>query len=269
MLNRFIKKSSKFFAVLLTATLAFTPLSYAAPVTSFAEFQTALSDGTATIDVSNNITADGEDSLGSQIANNLTINGDTYSVSGNDSASGMEVKIGDQFEEKITAINDIEFKNFYKEDDGSAIYNKGGNITIKDSSFTANKSTVRGGAIYNKTKSDEQEEEHRYGSLTIQNSLFSGNEAFAMGAIMSEGVLTITDTVFENNKAEYMGVLGITGSKKDKTTLTNVTFSNNSSTNGDGAYPNAGVIYLGGEANILIEDSNFENIVIESRWYYE
>jgi len=259
MLNRFIKKSSKFFAVLLTATLAFTPLSYAAPVTSFAEFQTALSDGTATIDVSNNITADGEDSLGSQIANNLTINGGTYSVSGNDSASGMEVKIGDQFEEKITAINDIEFKNFYKEDDGSAIYNKGGNITIKDSSFTANKSTVRGGAIYNKTKSDEQEEEHRYGSLTIQNSLFSGNEAFAMGAIMSEGVLTITDTVFENNKAEYMGVLGITGSKKDKTTLTNVTFSNNSSTNGDGAYPNAGVIYLGGEANILIEDSNFEN----------
>ena len=50
MFNKFIKKSSKFFAVLLTATLAFTPLSYGATPTSFSNFQTLISDGTAVSD---------------------------------------------------------------------------------------------------------------------------------------------------------------------------------------------------------------------------
>ena len=263
MFNKFIKKSSKFFAVLLTATLAFTPLSYGATPTSFSNFNTLLSDGTVSdITLNADLTADTTDTtLGEQAADSLTINGADNSVSGADSAYGMKIDAGSSgpLQEKITEINNIEFKNFYKEDDGAVIYNKAGNITIKNSSFTANKGTVRGGAIYHKTKSDEQPEEHRYGSLTIQNSFFSGNEAFAMGAIHSEGVLTITDTVFENNKAEYMGVLGVTGSKKDKATLTNVTFSNNSSTNNDSSFPNSGVIYLGGEARISIADSTFEN----------
>ena len=44
MFNKFIKKSSKFFAVLLAITLAFSPLSYAAPVPG----GLAISDGTIT-----------------------------------------------------------------------------------------------------------------------------------------------------------------------------------------------------------------------------
>ena len=77
MFNKFIKKSSKFFAVLLTATLAFTPLSYGATPTTFAELNTAiLSDGTPnTITISDTITAteSADTTLGEQGASVLTL----------------------------------------------------------------------------------------------------------------------------------------------------------------------------------------------------
>ena len=52
MFNNFIKKSSKLIAVVLAITLAFSPLSYAAPTpaTGFTHFQTLISDGTAVSD---------------------------------------------------------------------------------------------------------------------------------------------------------------------------------------------------------------------------
>ncbi len=164
MFNKFVKKSSKFFAVLLTATLAFTPLSYAAAPTTFAELGVAISDGSVTpqvIGLESNIEAETTDTtLGTQGATELTIKGDNFSVSGAGSASGFEIGEG-----QSATVVDTTFEKFTKTGDGSVISNTNGKLLIENSKFTANSASGKGGAIYNT------------GTMTINNSEFSGNTA--------------------------------------------------------------------------------------------
>jgi len=160
MFNKFVKKSSKFFAVLLTATLAFTPLSYAAAPATFYDLGVAISDGTTSIGLESNIVAEATDTeLGTQGATELTIKGDNFSVSGAGTASGFEIGEG-----QSATVVDTTFEKFTKDGDGSVINNKG-SLTVENSTFTANSASGKGGAIYNT------------GTMIINNSEFSGNTA--------------------------------------------------------------------------------------------
>ena len=111
MFNKFIKKSSKFFAVLLTATLALTPLSYAADVNTYEGLQDEIqASGSETeINVTDNITATNANPLGQQGSDKLTINGNNNTINGEytggeapTNVSGMKISEGQE-----TNINNI------------------------------------------------------------------------------------------------------------------------------------------------------------------
>ncbi len=121
------------------------------------------------------------------------------------------------------------------------------NITFKDGS-TVSYSTGYGGAICNQ------------GTLTVTNSIFTGNKAWNGGAIYSSGPLTVKGCTFTNNKAEiYSGtnnvgstmttgviisnIVGGDGGAIDgsNSTITSNTFSGNTANRG-GAISNSGTL---------------------------
>ena len=195
MFNKFIKKSSKFFALVLTVTLAFTPLSYGATPTTFAELGLAISDGTVTpqvIGLESNIEAETTDTtLGTQGATELTIKGDNKTVSGAGSASGFKMGEG-----QTATVVDITFEKFTKDGEGSVINNDKGKLTIENSKFKNNETYASedgiafGGAIG-----------HNRGSLTINGSTFTANSSTVAGGIFSTGPITVNDSLFEDNIA--------------------------------------------------------------------
>lgn len=270
MFNKFIKKYSKLFAVVLTATLAFSPLSYATTTpTGFADFLTIVqSDGTVTsvsVDVDGDITADTtEQDLGPVTVNaavtDLTIKSDVDGTNRTIDAKAGNNNAGFKMAEGQTAIiKDITLQNFYKADDtGAVIDNEHGDITITNSSFNNNQVTgTLGdsgfGGVINHDSTDNGSGE-RIGSLTIVGSTFTVNTATVAGAIMSTGVLDITDTKFANNTGtEVAGALGIFGSKDDTTSINNIEFNANTAVQGGGA------IALGSEANVQIQNGSFIN----------
>ena len=249
MFNKFIKKSSKFFAVLLTATLAFTPLSYAATPTTFTEFQTFISDGTATIiELDADIIADEiEQSAVTQSTSTLTIqsvDGTNKTINATSGNKNAGFKMG---EGQTTTINNLTFTNFYKAGEGAVVQNDEGSLTIENSKFKNNETYASedgiafGGAIG-----------HNRGSLTINGSTFTANSSTVAGGIFSTGPITVNDSLFEDNIAGMAaGAMGFFGHGEEITALTNVTFQNNSA----GA---AGAIALGSEVDVRITNSNFE-----------
>ncbi len=248
MFNRFIKKSSKFFAVLLTATLAFTPLSYGATPATFTDLGIAISDGTVSpqvITINDNIDADvtGE-SLGEQGADELTIDGSGKNINANNSNSGFGIT-----SDKTTTVNNVSFENFNKDGDGAVIYNHKGNLTVNQSSFSYNQATGKGGAI--RHKADE------VGSLSITNSSFTANKASIAGAVMIEGGNTsFENSSFKNNEAETVGALAIFHSNPGEiTTLSNVIFEENKSTSAASGY--AGAVALGSAVDVRVDASKF------------
>ena len=231
MFNKFIKKSSKFFAVVLAITLTFSPLSYAAPApTTFAELGVAISDGTTpnTIILGDyDFTADtGDTTLGTQGATNLTIKSDgteVREISGADHASGLTIGSG-----KITTIENITFQKFSRNNAGGAIYNSG-SLTINGANFSSNTfSSVGGGAIYTAKNA----------TTIINGGEFSYNknkvntQAYG-GAIYNEGRTEIGD---------------------------GVKFSSNSTENTNNAKTNGGAIYNKADSTVIIGD----NVVFES-----
>ena len=195
MFNNFIKKTSKFFAVLLTVTLAFTPLSYGAEVFTFTELKNALSDGSiTTIDIGTDITAgDFDNPLGSQVADSLTINGKNYVINANNKG-GMTISSG-----QTTTIKDIVLSFFKTNSSVGAIYNNGGVLNIENISFSSNSVRYNGGAIYNSNA----------GKVKIgDNSSFNFNNAGDGGAIFSSSKCEITmgDNIdFNSNTATGVG----------------------------------------------------------------
>lgn len=262
-----LKKGSKFLAVLLTAVLAFSPLSYAAPaeVSTYTDLTDAIADSSYdTINVNDSFSAsDGDSNLGEQAADSLIINGNDNSVNGNSVISGMSISAG-----QTTNINDITFTNFKKDgDQGTVIFNDGGDVTIERSTFTSNvivpdatsgdgdtPSGVGGVIGHDSAKQGGI----RIGLLTIKNSYFGANQAFGAGAILSTGDLDIEDTTFEGNTADHFGAIAVMGSKDDSTVLTRVNFIGNQDNSSDNL-PNAGAMFLGGEVDVKITTSSFTN----------
>lgn len=229
MFNKFIKKSSKFFAVLLTATLALTPLSYAADVNTYEGLQDEIqASGSETeINVTDNITATNANPLGQQGSDKLTINGNNNTINGEytggetpANVSGMKISEGQE-----TNINNINFNNFSAEEKGAVINNNKGTLSVEKSSFSYNQAGEFGGAIRHKSNTDSV-------ALTVKDSSFTANKAAIAGAVMIDGGNTkFEDTLFENNEAATIGALGIFFSNPgDVTELNRVEFKGNKST---------------------------------------
>ena len=229
MFNKFIKKSSKFLAVLLTATLALTPLSYAADVNTYEGLQDEIqASGSETeINVTDNITATNANPLGDQGADKLTINGNNNTINGEytggeapTNVSGMKISEGQE-----TNINNINFNNFSAEEKGAVINNNKGTLSVEKSSFSYNQAGEFGGAIRHKSNTDSV-------ALTVKDSSFTANKAAIAGAVMIDGGNTkFEDTLFENNEAATIGALGIFFSNPgDVTELNRVEFKGNKST---------------------------------------
>ena len=259
MFNKFIKKSSKFFAVLLTATLALTPLSYAADVNTYEGLQDEIqASGSETeINVTDNITATNANPLGDQGADKLTINGNNNTINGEYGAgetlarvSGINIIQGQE-----TNINNINFKNFSIEDKGAVINNNKGTLSVEKSSFSYNEAGNFGGAIRHKSNTDSV-------ALTVKESSFVANKAAIAGAVMIDGGYTkFEDTLFENNEAGTVGALGIFHSNAgDVTELNRVEFKGNKSTNTAEAVDGyAGAVLLGAATDVRIVKNNFAN----------
>ena len=243
--SKFINKNSKFLAILLTTVLVFSQLGYADTVSSFDDFHSKVEDSSATeIDIDNDIDASAstENELGEQGSSSLTIKGNGHTVDAQDKG-GMTVK-------NTVSISSITISSFSSSSNGGAILvlKDTGDLKVKNSSFTANKSTGFSGAI------------HVSGKAEIEDTLFDSNEAKYGGALTSGtgSELTLNSVTFTNNKAEEMGALGIYKGAK----LTNVIFNGNESTSdndSDKELMGAGAIGLGALATVSISSGIFEN----------
>lgn len=105
---------------------------------------------------------------------------------------------------------------------GGAIYTYDGTVTIINSSLTGN-TALAGGAIYTND-----------GSIYITNSTLSGNSStYSGGALYTrDGTVTISNSTFSGNTAGYDG--GGISAAYASVTITNSTFSGNTATNGVG-----------------------------------
>jgi CSLREA domain-containing protein len=122
---------------------------------------------------------------------------------------------------------------------GGGIWNGFGTLTLNNIVFSGNASGL-GGAIYNS------------GDLTINNSTFSSNSGGGGGGAIAADATTLnaTNSTFSGNSATYGG--GIYLSDNSTATLKNNTFSGNSAgTLGGGIY-NDGTLNL---ANTILADS--------------
>ena len=118
---------------------------------------------------------------------------------------------------------------------GGGIYNNYGTLSVSNSTFSGNQATTyAGGGIYN------------IGTLTVSNSTFSGNSATGSygygGGISNEGVLTVSNSTFSGNSAGQGGGINNNGGTL---TVINSTFAGNSAGFGAG-----GINNLGGTATL-------------------
>lgn len=108
---------------------------------------------------------------------------------------------------------------------GGAIYNfLTGTLSVADSTFSGDNYATEGGAIYSES------------TLSITNSIFSGNNADLGGAIISDAALTVTDSTFSGNGALDGGAI-LTNA--GPLIVANSTFSGNAAYSG-GAIVGAG-----------------------------
>ena len=142
-------------------------------------------------------------------------------------------------------INNTSTDNSTGGDDGGAIYNLG-TMLVDGSTFEGNgaddsDTNSSGGAIENGA----------HGTLTVNNSTFTGNTAYQAGAVMTNGGETdITGSTFTGNSAVAAGgaISTISGGTA---TVTGSTFTGNS------AGTNGGAVHNSGGSTITITDSTF------------
>ena len=176
-------------------------------------------DGADTITLTRDITLDGGLP---QITSNITIEGEGYTISGDN-----RYRIFNNDGGALT-INNLTMSEG-AESDGGAIFNWRGTLVISESTFSDNSAEYRG-AIAN------------WGTLAISESTFSDNSAELGGAIANiEGELSISDSTFSNNSADdSSGAIANWG----ELSISNSTFSDNS------AGKSGGAIYNWGELSI-------------------
>ncbi len=106
--------------------------------------------------------------------------------------------------------------------DGAALYNDGGTVTITRSIFSANQAANSGAGLYNKAS----------GKVSIRSSTFADNRVTACcgAGVYNAGSLIIIGSTFSGNQAVSGGGFFNTGT----TSITNSTFSGNLATSGAG-----------------------------------
>src|SRR5439155_8934369 len=145
----------------------------------------------------------------------------------NDGAVAASLQGGAIYSEGALSVAGVRFaENGSHADDGGAIYEASGALSVLNSRFETNLARTHGGAIV-----------QRQGDAAINGSVFFGNEAFFGGAIdaRTAGDLDISDSQFRSNRADLLGGAMTTGVH---TIILRSTFSNNwvaASTRGGGA----------------------------------
>ena len=237
-------------AILIVLTIA-TPVVYAADIrlssscsladaiiaanSNRAEGGCPAGRGADTIALTRDITLDGGLP---KITSIIIIEGNGYTISGDNrwrifynEGGALTIKdltlIEGRAEGELIYNADGEFKATTAQPLGGAIHNWRGTVTISDSVFSGNSAEV-GGAISNG------------GELSISESSFSHNSADGLGgAISNGGELSISESSFSHNSAENGGaILNVR-----ELSIINSSFSHNSAEVG-------GVISNGGELSI-------------------
>ncbi len=124
-------------------------------------------------------------------------------------------------------------------DNGAALYNDGGTLTMSGATLSGNYANLQGGAIYNTNG----------GELSITNSAFSNNSGgeYAGGAIYSVGggEIDITNSTFSNNFGNGNGG-AIYSTGDESVTVTGGTFSKNEGVGGAGSIYSDGTLAVSG-----------------------
>ena len=160
---------------------------------------------------------------------------------------------------------------------GGALFVKGGNLYLSDSTFMNCTAGGYGGAIHINQGSRSFAPYSYTTYATITNCTFENNglddntpyNYHAGGAICvySKAVVDISDSTFTNNFARYGGAIGFTSTSTSNVTITNSKFKNNSALRDGGAiyleaydnseYSGSTIIYHHWEVNIV--NSTFED----------
>jgi len=135
-------------------------------------------------------------------------------------------------------VNNCTFSNNIVYGYGGAIYNNQGNLTLNNCTFTSNTADVYAGAIYDNGKKNAD-------TLIVNNSTFTDNVGYGIGAIDNTGYLNLTNSTFNNNSGEGEGVGAI--NNYGILNIINNTFNNDS----------GGAIYNNGNLNVT--SSTFTN----------
>lgn len=119
---------------------------------------------------------------------------------------------------------------------GGAIYNPAGTSSLISNCTFVNNKAYEGGGIYN-TAYENGEIYSDSTSLTVINSLFSGNQATYVGGGIYSGASnpTVTNCVFRNNTASYYGG-ALANQWKSQPVFTNCIFTGNQAGRGGAMY---------------------------------
>ncbi len=169
------------------------------------------------------------------IQSEITINGGGFTIDGDDTYRIFAVQRSGNL-----TVNRLTMTNGYGGEDGEAILNYYGTLTVTNSTFSHN-SAIDGGAI------------ESYGTTSVANSIFSNNAARSTGgAIYHSGhtaaTVTITTSTFRNNSASWAGAVGFSA-RSANATITNSTFSSNTATWG-------GAVRAGGLDSVVTVTNN-------------
>ena len=199
---------------------------------------------------------DGEGLIeGVVISNPITINGNGFTISGNNKARILKINANAE-----TTLNDINFVKGYinKTNTNGGAINTASVLTVNGCNFSDNFVTgspsVSGGAIYSNSA-----------NLTILNSKFNNNTAKQGAAINHYAYkganLTIVNSSFTNNNVtgvNYGGAVYYVGSGTTGrvVSISGSKFINNTASPSNNA-PGSGALYLNAPYNVIITDSEF------------
>ncbi|MBK7202197.1 choice-of-anchor Q domain-containing protein [Candidatus Amarolinea dominans] len=123
----------------------------------------------------------------------------------------------------------------------SGIYNRGGTVTVSNSTFASNSAGPGGAGIFNDN-----------GIVTVSYSTFSANSASRGGGIFNDngGRLTVSHSIFSGNSASAAGG-GLFNDNGSTLTVSNSTLSGNS------ASASGGGIYNDNSSTLTVSNSTF------------
>ncbi|MDF5712884.1 MAG: right-handed parallel beta-helix repeat-containing protein [Rhizonema sp. NSF051] len=141
--------------------------------------------------------------------------------------------------------------------DGGGIFNTGtGSLEITNSTLDHNSAKDEGGGLVNN------------GSVTVNNSTFTGNSAADGGGISNDGIITISNTTISGNSASGKSTLAVSSDSnvnngggiynRGTLTLVSSTLTINSATNGGGIFNSLGSPYS------YPDIANVQNTIIAS-----